>query len=80
VKLPRDVSGTVLAERLARYGYVVTRQTGSHLRLTLEQPVQHHLTIPAHPNLKVGTLSGILREVGRVLDLDRERLLRELFG
>jgi predicted RNA binding protein YcfA (HicA-like mRNA interferase family) len=34
VKLPRDLSGEDLAVLLRRYGYQVTRQTGSHLRLT----------------------------------------------
>ena len=34
MRLPRDVSGDDLAEALADLGYRVTRQTGSHLRLT----------------------------------------------
>ncbi len=35
MKLPRDISGIELAKALARVGYVTTRQTGSHVRLTL---------------------------------------------
>jgi len=34
MKLPRDISGTDLAKWLGRLGYEITRQTGSHLRLT----------------------------------------------
>jgi predicted RNA binding protein YcfA (HicA-like mRNA interferase family) len=34
VKLPRDVSGSDLVKALAKLGYTVTRQTGSHMRLT----------------------------------------------
>ena len=34
MRLPRDVSGTDLAKVLQAYGYRVTRQTGSHMRLT----------------------------------------------
>ena len=34
MRLPRDISGSELAKRLSRLGYAVTRQTGSHLRLT----------------------------------------------
>jgi predicted RNA binding protein YcfA (HicA-like mRNA interferase family) len=34
MKLPRDISGADLAKRLLRLGYTITRQTGSHLRLT----------------------------------------------
>src|SRR4030088_1727854 len=48
---------------LSKIGYRITRQTGSHLRLTLANPSQQHITIPAHDPLKVGTLSAILSEV-----------------
>ena len=33
-RLPRDVSGQDLVKRLEAFGYVVTRQKGSDLRLT----------------------------------------------
>jgi predicted RNA binding protein YcfA (HicA-like mRNA interferase family) len=33
MKLPRDWAGEKLAKLLRRYGYEVTRQTGSHMRL-----------------------------------------------
>lgn len=46
MKLPRDLSGLELARALGKVGYRVTRQTGSHLRLTIEAPTQHHVTIP----------------------------------
>ncbi len=36
MRLPRDISGTGLAKLLGRYGYCVTRQTGSHIRLTTQ--------------------------------------------
>ena len=34
MKLPRDIGGMELAKKLQRFGYQVTRQTGSHIRLT----------------------------------------------
>ena len=37
MRLPRDLSGEALADMLGRYGYEVTRQTGSHMRLTSTQ-------------------------------------------
>jgi hypothetical protein len=37
VRLPRDLGGEELAALLGRYGYEVTRQIGSHLRLTTMQ-------------------------------------------
>ena len=43
MKLPRDLSGVELARALSGIGYRITRQTGSHLRLTLEVPTQHPL-------------------------------------
>jgi predicted RNA binding protein YcfA (HicA-like mRNA interferase family) len=79
VKLPRDLSGADLARALAKVGYRVTRQTGSHLRLTVDSPSQHHVTIPAHDPLKVGTLSGILGDIAAHLKIERDELLRRLF-
>jgi predicted RNA binding protein YcfA (HicA-like mRNA interferase family) len=78
VKLPRDLTGAELAQALVRLGYAVTRQTGSHVRLTLAEAPEHHLTIPAHTPLKVSTLAAILGEVAARLDLDRAELLRRL--
>lgn len=39
------------------------RQEGSHIRLTTQQGGEHHVTVPAHAPLKVGTLSSILKQV-----------------
>ncbi len=80
MKLPRDLSGAELAKALSGIGYRITRQTGSHLRLTLDTPPQHHITIPAHDTLKVGTLSAILSDVAGNLKISREDLTRRLFG
>jgi predicted RNA binding protein YcfA (HicA-like mRNA interferase family) len=33
-KLPRDISGAEFARLLKKYDYKITRQTGSHIRLT----------------------------------------------
>ena len=80
MRLPRDVSGADLAAALRVLGYVETRQTGSHIRLTRANPQEHHVTIPAHDPLKVGTLNAILRDLARENGLTREELLRQLFG
>ena len=60
MKIPRDIGGADLVKALARYGYLVTRQTGSHLRLTTQVSGEHHMTIPAHRVLRIGTLSACL--------------------
>ncbi|KXW59231.1 hypothetical protein FEMY_02900 [Ferrovum myxofaciens] len=44
MRLPRDLSGADLVKRLGRYGYSVTRQTGSHMRLTSTIRGEHHIT------------------------------------
>ncbi len=81
MRLPRDISGEELASLLRRYGYTITRQTGSHLRLTSSQKGRpHHLTIPCHRALKVGTLGAILADVASYVQINRRRLLEELFG
>lgn len=80
MKLPRDLSGEDLARLLRRHGYEITRQTGSHIRLTSEiKGTQHHITIPAHSVLKIGTLGAILSDVALYLELDRFTLAKELF-
>jgi predicted RNA binding protein YcfA (HicA-like mRNA interferase family) len=79
MKLPRDLAGKDLAKALRKVGYEVTRQSGSHLRLTREAPEQHHVTIPAHDPLKLGTLAAILSDVAQNLGVDRDDLVRRLF-
>ena len=80
MRLPRDVSGDDLARRLARLGYHTTLQTGSHLRLTTDRPEQHHITIPRHAALRIGTLAAILSEVEAHHHVTRDALLDMLFG
>ncbi len=80
MKLPRDLSGVDLAKALVRLGYKVTRQTGSHLRLTRDGTKQHHVTVPAHDPLKIGTLSAILGDIADHMEVSREELLERLFG
>jgi len=81
VRLPRDLSGQDLAKLLRRhYGYEVTRQTGSHLRLTGAEGGEHHVTVPANSALRVGTLAAILAEIAGHLGVDRTVVDRALFG
>ncbi len=80
MKLPRDISGVELAKAVERLGYRITRQTGSHLRLTLDFPTQHHITIPTHDPLKVGTLAAILADVAAHGEMNRDDLIRRLWN
>jgi predicted RNA binding protein YcfA (HicA-like mRNA interferase family) len=81
LKLPRDLDGRKLASLLHRYGYQITRQTGSHIRLTsTARGAEHHVTVPAYKEIRVGTLHAILRDVAVYLDIEEAQLLDELFG
>lgn len=80
MKLPRDLTGRQLAGRLQCLGYQIVRQTGSHIYLTTQRAGEHHLCIPDHRPLRVGTLNKILKEAARHHGLSRDELLGELFA
>jgi predicted RNA binding protein YcfA (HicA-like mRNA interferase family) len=80
MKLPRDLSGEALVKALERFGYQVTRQTGSHMRLTTVEHSEHHVVVPRHSPLRVGTLSAILRDIELHFSVTREDLLSRLTG
>jgi predicted RNA binding protein YcfA (HicA-like mRNA interferase family) len=80
MKLPRDITGEELAKSLQRFGYVTTRQTGSHLRLTRVVEEEHNITIPKHKEIKVGTLNNILKDVAEHLGKTKAELIFELWG
>jgi predicted RNA binding protein YcfA (HicA-like mRNA interferase family) len=64
VRIPRDLNGTDLAKQLGQFGYSITRQSGSHIRLTrIDGGQEQHLTIPSHKPLRVGMLRQILKDV-----------------
>jgi predicted RNA binding protein YcfA (HicA-like mRNA interferase family) len=60
---------------LAGVGYRISRQTGSHIRLTVDSPTQHRITSPAHDPLRVGTLAAILSDVAEHRKISRDDLL-----
>lgn len=77
-RLPRDLSGTDMAKLLRRWGYEVSRQRGSHLRLI--DAGGRPLTLPRHAALRVGTLASILRQVADHQGRSYEFVCDELFG
>ncbi|MDI9364890.1 MAG: type II toxin-antitoxin system HicA family toxin [Flavobacterium sp.] len=79
-KIPRDIGASELIKLLTkRYGYKANRQTGSHIRLTTLQPSEHHITVPNHQPIKIGTLSAILSDVATHQKLTKQQLIEELF-
>jgi predicted RNA binding protein YcfA (HicA-like mRNA interferase family) len=79
LKFPRDISGSKLAQALKKLGYQVTRQTGSHLRLTTRLNGEHHITIPNHDFVRVGTLANVLDEVASHFKIHRSELIKRIF-
>ncbi|MBN9132864.1 MAG: type II toxin-antitoxin system HicA family toxin [Nitrosospira multiformis] len=78
MKLPRDLTGKELIKALEQMGYHVTRQTGSHVRMSYEAIDQHHVTVPLHNPLRIGTLAAILADVASYHKLTREELVSKL--
>lgn len=80
MKMPRNLSGAQLIKALEYIGYQTTRQTGSHVRLTCPHPKEHHLTVPLHDPLRIGTLAAILADVAAHHSMTRDALIQRLFG
>ena len=80
MRIPRDIGGEELVKILKKYGYQITRQTGGHIRLTTDVKGEHRITIPKHKFLRVGTISNILTDIASHLEIDKEKLVNDLFG
>ncbi|MBU0699861.1 type II toxin-antitoxin system HicA family toxin [bacterium] len=80
MKMPRDIGGEELAKLLEKCAYKITRQTGSHIRLTTMEREEYHITIPKHKPLRVGTLNSILGDVAMHLNMEKQKLIDMLFG
>lgn len=80
MKLPRDIDYATLIKMLAAFGYTANRQTGSHICIFTEQNGQHHITIPAHRPIKIGTLNAILADIAAHFNISKSELSRKLFG
>ncbi|HEV2304642.1 MAG TPA: type II toxin-antitoxin system HicA family toxin [Candidatus Acidoferrales bacterium] len=79
MKIPRDLSGEDLVRLLCRdWSYRVVHQVGSHIVLETEIPSHQRIAIPAHKNLRLGTLSAILKAVATHKGVERPQLLRNL--
>ena len=79
MRLPRDLTGKQFAKIVEVLGYRIERQTGSHIRLTTSKNGEHHITIPNHSPIKVGTLNAILKDIANHFDTTREDLIDKLF-
>jgi predicted RNA binding protein YcfA (HicA-like mRNA interferase family) len=65
----RRLSGAELLRIFRGFGFTVHSQRGSHIKLrrTLADGAVQTLTIPAHPEIKLGTLREILAQASRFI-------------
>jgi len=66
-KLPA-LSGKELLRALAKKGYEVDHQAGSHIILRQSWPPFRRLTVPNHKELAKGTLRAIIRHAGMTIE------------
>ena len=77
MKIPRDISSEKLLSALKKLDYVVTRQKGSHVRVSTKDG-GHHETIPNHNPIKVKTLHSILKSIARYHNITIDELLKKI--
>jgi predicted RNA binding protein YcfA (HicA-like mRNA interferase family) len=67
-----------LVKALGILGYEVSRQKGSHIRVTTQRDGENHEVIPYHQPIKTGTLSSILKRISAHHGLTMNQLLEML--
>ena len=78
MKLQRNVSGVDLVKALRVSGYEISRQTGSHIRLTTAENGTHHVTIPNHNPLRIGTFAAILDDIAEHFKISPQEILTKI--
>jgi predicted RNA binding protein YcfA (HicA-like mRNA interferase family) len=79
MKIPRDVSGTHLANVLCRrWQYAKVHQVGSHIILEASEPTHQRIAIPEHDPVRLGTLTSILRAVAQHKGVTRNAIIATL--
>ena len=66
-KLP-VVSGKEVVKALAKAGYRVDHQSGSHIILRHEEAPHRRLSVPNHKEIAKGTLRAIINDAGLTVD------------
>ncbi len=71
----RRLSGPEVVKILAKFGFIVFSQRGSHIKLQriTETGEKQTLTIPNHPQLDTGTCKAIFRQASRYIPADELR-------
>ena len=73
------VSGKDILKLLARLGYEIIRQRGSHVRLrNITKLGEHNITVPMHDEIAKGTLNHILSRVSLLNSIPKDELIEKL--
>lgn len=67
MRVPTNLSGLELRKALERAGFVFQRQRGRHMILRRFDPLAK-VVIPAHPQIRPGTLRQIVHEAGLTVE------------
>lgn len=79
MKIPRDISAKELREKLKAFGYSESRQKGSHIMMVSHLEGEHHLTVPNHDPVRIGTFAKIINQVAHHFKISRDKVLERLF-
>ena len=81
MKQLKNIPAKELVQALTKIGYSITRQKGSHIRMSaFFSGATHHITIPNHDPIKIGTLSAIIKDIAENRNMSKEEITNTLFG
>ena len=79
MRLPGYIPASELIKLPEKLGYQISRQKGSHIRLTTTRHGEHHITIPNHNPIRLGTLSSIITDIANHFKKAKEEIAKEVF-
>ena len=77
MKIPRDVSGDELVILIKKFGYEITKQNGSHIRLKTREHGEHNITIPKHKSIRIWTLNNILNDIAKHIKISKDEIVHK---
>jgi predicted RNA binding protein YcfA (HicA-like mRNA interferase family) len=80
MKIPLSLSAKQLIKLLKVYGYETISQKGSHIKVTTNKDGEHHLAIPNHDPIKIGTLNATIRQVAEHQGKSKKDIYGDLFS
>ncbi len=79
MRWPREISGKERINFVSKIRISLPAPNGSHLRLVTLLQGEHHVTVPNHNSIKIGTLQGIISDVAVHFNKTKEEIANELF-